>query len=271
MRTLDMIVPCYGDRVYQLECLLKCLANAKPPRDMNVTLYLVLKKSGDDNRERFQEIVLNHVIKKPWIKFMLCDYESAEPSTARAHNAGANRGSGDWLFFSDIDLMVGEDIFLRINMLIDKKLVCFPACRTAIRLPEEYTVEKNIGKHNRFGFDVPGLKDMPKSVAATNGGVGAGIIMSRIVYDLSGGWNDELFGWGHEDVEYSFRLAYILGQTPGKYEAATNHTVHVWHEPAPKGKQSNRNWEIVQRTKRNPRDVIETLRAIRRAERRPSR
>ncbi|MBJ7879173.1 glycosyltransferase family 2 protein [Gelidibacter salicanalis] len=130
------------------------------------------------NSYPFTRYVYNHTIGLPW-------------NRSHALNTGIRLASGEYVLFSDIDLIYFEDFLHSINIKADATIQLY---QQVYWLPENYENWDNLkNKPNNFDFSLDGAR----------GGIH---VVKRTILEKINGYDEYFCFWGLEDNDLFMRL-----------------------------------------------------------------
>jgi len=178
-------------------------------------------KSGDLIRQTLFDFVYNR-LKKLYTdaEIVIGEYDGEPFSRGRAINNGVSKASNENIFICDSDFIFLPKLVDDALGLIDRVPWIIPYSK-AYNLDEE-TTGNIIIKNEDFDLYNTPLIGRPQSHL----GLGSMCFIKRDKFDLIGGFDENLVGWGYEDNVFSHIADTVLGE----HVRIENKIFHLFHQ-----------------------------------------
>lgn len=231
--TVSVLVAIGGsERLNQFEAVLASLRGQAHPA---FEIIVVEQSSESELSERIPaDIRYVHTFKE----------SDAEFNKSRALNIAASHARGEFLLIHDADYLVPRDYLAE-------------CCRVLGQVDGIRPSRFNFHLNRDSTFALTNMREVPTTVTVDHvvQNNPTPLAVRRDVYWKIGGHDESFEGWGGEDVEFLSRL-----RTRPCIEAGWLPVVHLWHPPAPKKANGNRNGKLQENLLSKPAE--ERIRAL---------
>ncbi len=231
-------------------------------KDRIPLFQFILRALFGQTLEAFEVIVVEHAevpcyrdACPPSVRYSFVERRNdQEFSRSMAFNVGAEQATAPYVLLHDADIVPPAKYLASITA----KLAAGWEAMRPIRFL--FLLDRNASAQ----WITANGESMPSQVENVQQNFSGGMVaINRDSYWSIGGHDERFYGWGGEDTEFLDRLN-TLRVFPGAYMPA----IHLWHPPAPKKADGDRNREVFHELMRQPAaDRIRSLRSAMLAER----
>lgn len=178
---------------------------------------------------------------------------------AQCLNRGAEIATGDYLILHDNDIPLPSHFFEAMDQMIAQGSSYFANYRQLRHLSQPVT-RSVFEDPTRAEYGYYFMDTTPERIRSygVDGMAGASMTIKRELFKASGGFHEDMQGWGIEDREFDCRVRFLTGKSVHNLDLDLVHLYHPRTTPADNPAWKH-NCELFKRTMRDPQAVISQL------------